>query len=181
MTASCGGRYEVGNHPESAGGAGGSGGSTDATTTSVATGGAGGATTGAGGFAGAPIIPDPCVVTSMKACQAFGCHGGDSVSAGLRLDNYVLLQDFRQLIDRPNTGTQGVTQLGDLTGCPPRAFKLIDSDRPNQSLLWLKPRPSGSSEGPPCGGKMPVIGSFTQADKDCVQSWILSVIGAGSQ
>jgi hypothetical protein len=178
--ASCGGRYEVGDHPDNSGGAGGSSGSTASATTSASTGGAGSmATGGAGGFMVGPrdTLVDPCVITSMKACQQVGCHGGDINSAGLRLDNGVLLQDFRQLVDRPNTGSQGVTMLGDPTGCPPGAFKLIDSAVPSQSLLWMKPHAmEEGSVAVPCGGKMPVIGTFHQADKECMWSWINSVI-----
>jgi hypothetical protein len=178
--ASCGGRYEVGSHPDGTAGAAGSAGSTTSTATSAATGGAGGATTSGAGGSPESLV-DTCVVQSMRSCQAMGCHTGNPVSAGLTLDNNVLLYDYRRLLDRPNVGTDGVTQLGDPTGCPPGAFKLIDSAQPTQSLLWLKPHAQEESfVTTVCGGKMPVIGTFRQADKQCMQNWILSVVAAGS-
>jgi hypothetical protein len=108
----------------------------------------------------------------MKTCRVAGCHGGDPLSAGLRLDENVLLYDARRvLLDQPNHGS------GDPSGCPQGSFLYIDSARPVDSLLWLKPKATGDMSTPPCGGKMPVIGNFTPADKQCIQNWILTVIG----
>jgi hypothetical protein len=114
----------------------------------------------------------------MKSCRAVGCHTGNPLSAGLSLDENTVLYDARRvLLDRPNHGTEGVTMLGDPTGCPAGAFHLIDSANPTASLLWLKPIPAGGVDTHPCGSKMPVIGTFNAADKQCIQSWIASVIG----
>jgi hypothetical protein len=171
--ASCGGRYEVGGHPGDAAGSTGVGGAstTGSSTTSGTT------TTGAGGSGSANF--DPCVLQSLRSCRAQGCHAGPQVSAGLSLDDNVLTRDARSvLVDRPNHGTEGVTMLGDATGCPPGAFFLINSGNPGASLLWLKPTPTGAPAMPPCGGKMPVIGTFTPTDKECLQHWIESVLAS---
>jgi hypothetical protein len=145
--------------------------------------GTGSTTTGGGG---GPGTVDMCVVntTALRACQATGCHTGDPshpgdpnfLSAGLDLSATSVTTNAKLFLDKPNVGTPGVTMLGDPTGCPPGAFKLIDSANPSNSLLFLKPTAPGQMPTAPCGGKMPVIGTFTSAYKDCLTSWISSVI-----
>jgi hypothetical protein len=179
---SCGGRYEVGGHAGDTAGAGGN--TTSMAATSSGTGGvattgasttSGTTTTGAGGSA--PGNFDPCVLQSLKSCRAVGCHTGNPVSAGLLLDDNNLLHNARTaFVDRPNRGTDGVTMPGDATGCPPGGYLLIDSVNPAASLLWRKPSAAGEPATAPCGGKMPVIGTFTSADKQCLQNWIVSVL-----
>jgi hypothetical protein len=180
LVVSCGGRYEVGNHPGDTAGASGAGDTTSAGATSSGAGGAsttstGPTTTGAGGTA-MPTF-DPCVLQSLRSCRTAGCHM-PPVSAGLLLDDNVLLRDARALVDRPNHGSDGVTMPGDPNGCAPGAYLLIDSRNPAASLLWLKPTPQGATTTPPCGGKMPIIGTFTADDKRCLQSWIASVLAS---
>jgi hypothetical protein len=143
-----------------------------------------GSTTTAGGGGSGTV--DMCVVntTALKACQAVGCHTGDPshpgdpnfLSAGLDLSAASVTTNAKLFLDKPNVGTMGVTTLGDATGCPPGAFKLIDSTQPSNSLLFLKPTASGQMPTAPCGSKMPVIGTFTEANKACLTSWISSVI-----
>jgi hypothetical protein len=116
-----------------------------------------------------PLPVDMCVIKSMKVCQNSGCHGGTMIAAGLRLEDDVLLQGYRVLVDAPNHGDQPA-------GCMPGMFKLIDPAHPTDSLIYTKLSDLGSN--PPCAQRMPIIGSFAAADKMCVLSWINSVIAA---
>jgi hypothetical protein len=132
-------------------------------------GGGGGGSAGAGGTGGSGgASVDPCALTSMKVCQNSNCHGGAMVYADLHLDDNVLTKDYAPLVDKPNHG--------DPAGCMPAKFKLIDSTNPTASLIYTKLPTPGST--PPCGLNMPVIGTFGDADRMCVLSWINSVIAA---
>jgi hypothetical protein len=73
-----------------------------------------------------------------------------------------------------------VANAGDVmdNGCMPGAGKLIDSSNPTNSLIYAKLVASGDSNVPPCGVKMPEIGSISASDKACILSWINSVIAA---
>jgi hypothetical protein len=127
---------------------------------------------GAGGTGGGHVV-DSCALTSMKVCQNSNCHGsgtdgGGMVYADLHLDDNVLTTDYAPLVDKPNHG--------DPAGCMPAKFKLIDSADPTASLIYTKLPSQGST--PPCGLNMPVIGTFLDADRMCVLSWINSVIAA---
>jgi hypothetical protein len=123
---------------------------------------------------------DMCVVntSALKACQTLGCHIGDPniLSAGLDLSVRSVTTNAKLFLDKPNAGTVGVTTLGDPMGCPPGAFKLIDSTQPSNSLLFLKPTVQGQTSLVPCGSKMPFIGTLTQDGKACLTRWINSVI-----
>jgi hypothetical protein len=148
----------------------GTGGSTGAGSTSSTT-------TGAGGSG--PAV-DMCIVDAakrpLKSCQAGGCHTGSPVSAGLDLSDASVTTNAKSFLDKMNVGTMGVTMPGDATGCQPGAYKLIDSSNAMNSLLLTKAVASGETITPPCGSKMPVIGTFTTEHKACLTSWINSVI-----
>ena|SRR5690349_18172822 len=132
---------------------------------------------GGGGGGGGPSV-DTCVVGTptmgpMHTCQTTACHGGTMVSAGLNLDNENLTTNAKaKYLD--------VTNVGDPTGqappCAPGMFKLIDSANAMNSLLYTKTEVIGQMPTHPCGGMMPVIGTFTTADKMCILKWIESVI-----
>jgi hypothetical protein len=112
---------------------------------------------------------------SMKTCQNDFCHGTTGTMAGLLLTPEVLTQNYKAaLLDQPNKGTMGVVDAGNPAGCPPAFAKLIDSSAPEKSLIYSK---LGMPQ--PCGGGMPIIGTFTAEDKACVFRWINSVIAAG--
>ncbi len=139
--------------------------------------GSGMTTTGAGGAGGGPTV-DPCIVesTALRSCQSTGCHTGSPLSAGLDLSRASVTTNAKAFLDKPNGGTPGVIQEGDPTGCAPGMYKLIDSSNPLHSLIYLKLQAPGELVTPPCGGKMPVIGSFRPEDKACILRWIDSVI-----
>jgi hypothetical protein len=69
-----------------------------------------------------------------------------------------------------------VTMPKNPLGCPPNMYKLIDSSNAMNSLLFTKAYAAGEATMQPCGGKMPVIGTFTADNKACLLSWIKSVI-----
>jgi hypothetical protein len=151
-------------------GTGGSGTGTGSTTSS--------STTGSGGSG--PAV-DMCVVSTassgpMHTCQTAGCHSGSPLSAGLDLSNDSMTTNAKSFKDKMNVGTMGVTMAGDPTGCPPSMYKLVDSSNAMNSLLLQKAVAAGDSTTPPCGGKMPVIGTFSASDKMCLTSWVNSVI-----
>jgi hypothetical protein len=141
-------------HPGCLGGpATGSGGSTGA-----------GGTTGTGGSG---VMFDPCINTAMKSCQVEGCHKSAVVSAGLNLETTNLTMNFKTMyLNKPNVGEP-------MAGCMPGAAKLIDPMAPEMSLIYSKLQPT-----PPCGGKMPVIGTFSATDKACILKWINAAIAA---
>jgi hypothetical protein len=131
--------------------------------------------TGAGG--GGPAV-DQCVVNTMalKSCQAVGCHSGATLSAGLDLSAASVTTGAKALLDKANVGISTVTMPGDPNGCPPNMYKIIDKSNVMNSLLYTKATAAGETPMPPCGGKMPVIGTFTAADKMCLLNWMNSVI-----
>jgi hypothetical protein len=138
-------------------------------------GGTGGTPTGAGG--GTPV--DTCVVGmtgAMHTCQStIGCHGGPMVAAGLNLDDVNLTQNFKAKY-------KDVSNTGDPTGvappCTAGMAKLIDSSNAMNSLIYTKLQAMGESNTPPCGSKMPFVGSISSQEKACILSWINSVINA---
>jgi hypothetical protein len=142
------------------GATGGSGGVTGGT--GGATGGTGGATGGAGGTAGGGML-DPCMAPLMRdKCSLSGCHGGVSVVAGLDLSPAILAAP-QPLVDKLNRG--------DSTGCMASVAKIIDSAKPEQSLLYTK------IMTPTCGAKMPPTGPLAPAETSCVLNWIKSIPG----
>jgi hypothetical protein len=128
-----------------------------------------GGSTGAGGSTGTGggVMFDPCINTAMKTCQVDGCHKSAVVSAGLNLETTNLTMNFKTMyLNKPNMGEP-------MAGCMPGVAKLIDSAAPEMSLIYSTLLPT-----PPCGGKMPVIGTFGAADKTCILNWINKVIAA---
>jgi hypothetical protein len=126
--------------------------------------------TGSGGSG--PAV-DMCVVntTALKSCQAAGCHGGmPPLSAGLDLSATAVTTNAKSFKDKLNTGTD---PMGG--GCMPGTFKLVDSANPMNSLIYTKVEAPGDMATHPCGSKMPVIGTFTSADKMCILNWVMSV------
>lgn len=153
-----GGAGGAGGGPGPAGGAGG----TDPT----GTGGAGGSTGGAGGAGGAggSGMLDPCMAPLMMSkCSLVGCHGGSIQSAGLDLSPAALAQP-QGLVDKMNKGDPA-------GGCMASVGKIIDAQRPEQSLLYTK------ITTPTCGVAMPPTGKLPPAEAECVLNWIKSVPG----
>jgi hypothetical protein len=139
-----------------AGGTGGTGGATGGT------GGAGGATGGAGGAGGGML--DPCMAPLMTSkCSMVGCHGGSIQSAGLDLSPAVISAP-QSLVDKMNKGEPA-------GGCGASVGKIVDSQRPEQSLLYVK------LTTPSCGALMPPTGKLAPADTNCVLNWIKSIPG----
>ncbi len=126
--------------------------------------------TGSGGSVGPAV--DMCVVntTALKSCQQVGCHSGTPLSAGLDLSMTSVTTNAKSFKDKMNVGTD---PMGG--GCMPNTFKLVDSANPMNSLIYTKVEAPGDMPTHPCGGKMPVIGTFTSADKACILSWVMSV------
>ena len=154
-------------------GTGGAGGSGDTGGTGGATGGAGGATGGVGGATGGAGgsagtgggALDPCMAPLMSAkCSLSGCHGGVVTSAGLDL-SAATINAPQSLVDKMNRGEMG--------GCGANVGKLIDSQRPEQSLIYTKVTTQT------CGAKMPPSGPLAPAETNCVLNWIKSIPGVG--
>ncbi|HMI88927.1 MAG TPA: hypothetical protein VK550_32835 [Polyangiaceae bacterium] len=165
-----------------AGGAGGAGvgtggatgvtGGTGGVGTGGATGGAGGTTVGGtggatGGTAGAGGGPlDPCMAPLAKdKCSTVGCHGGALLAAGLDL-SAAMIAAPQPLVDKLNRGETG--------GCTAAVGKIIDSQKPDQSLLYTKITTQS------CGAKMPPGTPLAPAETGCVLNWIRSIVGGGS-
>jgi hypothetical protein len=152
------------------GGAGGAGGSGDTGGVGGATGGVGGATGGAGGATGGAAgsgggTLDPCMAPLMGAkCSLSGCHGGVTTSAGLDL-TAATINAPQPLVDKANKG--------EAMGCAAGVGKLIDSQRPEQSLIYTK------VTTPSCGAKMPPSGPLAPAETNCILNWIKSIPGVG--
>ena len=157
-TGGAGGSGVTGGTGGATGGAGGG--------TGGATGGTGGATGGAGGTAGAGGgALDPCMAPLMSAkCSLSGCHGGVTTSAGLDL-SAATIANPQSLVDKPNRGETG--------GCTANVGKIIDSQRPEQSLIYTK------VTTPTCAAKMPPSGPLAAAETTCILNWIKSIPGVG--
>jgi hypothetical protein len=154
-----------------AGGAGGSidtggvGGSGDTGGTGGATGGTGGTGTGGAAGTGGGAL-DPCMAPLMTAkCSLSGCHGGVTTSAGLDLST-ATINAPQSLVDKANKGEAN-------QGCAAGFGKLIDSQRPEQSLIYTK------VTSQPCGAKMPPSGPLAPAETNCILNWIKSIPGVG--
>ena len=151
------------------GGVGGVGGGTGGVGTGGATGGVGG-TAGAGGASGAGGagggMLDPCMAPLMVSkCNAAGCHGGGVISAGLDLTPTVINAP-QPLVDKLNRG--------EMMACTAGIGKLIDSQRPEQSLIYTK------VTTPTCGSKMPIGTPLTATETGCILNWIKSIPGVNS-
>jgi len=115
---------------------------------------------------------DSCVLTSVHVCQNDFCHGAKGPAADLMLTQEFLTgPSVKLLIDKPNVGKPGVTSTTDVSGCPPAFAKIIDSSNPEKSLILTK-----LASPQACGQRMPIIGTFATSDRDCVLSWLKSVI-----
>jgi hypothetical protein len=146
------------------GGVGGTGGATGGAAGVGGASGAGGAA-GAGG-AGGGVMLDPCMapLVQMKCAQA-GCHGGAIIVAGLDLSPAIIAAP-QPLVDKANRGEP-------MGGCMQGFGRIIDSQRPEQSLLYTKVM------GMPCGSRMPIGTALTATESACVLSWIRSIVGGG--
>jgi hypothetical protein len=174
VTGGAGGAPAGGTGGAGVGGAVGTGGATGGVGgTGGATGGAGGvggASGGAGGAAGAGGagggMLDPCMapLAQMKCAQA-GCHGGSVIVAGLDLSAAVIASPT-PLVDRSNRG--------ETMACMANVARVIDSQRPEQSLLYTKTLATF-----PCGSRMPIGTALTATESACLLSWIRSIPGVG--
>jgi hypothetical protein len=109
---------------------------------------------------------DPCMAPIvMTKCSLTGCHGGASVAAGLDLSASIIAAPT-PLVDKMNKGETG--------SCMANVAKIIDSARPEQSLLYTK------ITTPTCGAKMPPSGPLAASEISCVLSWIKSIPGVGT-
>jgi hypothetical protein len=160
-TGGVGGSIDTGGAGGSAN-TGGTGGATGGT--GGATGGTGGATGGAAGTGGGTL--DPCMAPlTVAKCSLSGCHGGVTTSANLDL-SAATINAPQSLVDKANKGeTNG--------GCSAGVAKLIDSQKPEQSLIYTKVTTQ------PCGAKMPPSGPLAPAETTCILNWIKSIPGVG--
>ena len=184
LFAACGGRISIGdlggsNAPLDGGGderdvsiaTGGMGGTGGSSGGEGGVGGSGGASgdggsggVGGSGGAGGGML-DPCMAPlARNKCAVVGCHGGTVVIAGLDLSAAVIAAPM-PLLDRLNRGEPA--------GCMANVGRIIDTQRPEQSLLYTK------VVAPPCGTRMPPGGPLTAAESSCVLSWIRSISGVG--
>jgi len=146
------------------GGVGGTGGATGGVGGASGAGGAAGVggAAGAGGAGGGGML-DPCMAPLVQSkCAQAGCHGGSVVVAGLDL-SAAIIANPAPLVDKANRGEPGACGAG--------FGRIIDSQRPDQSLLYTK------VTGMPCGVRMPVGTPLTATESACVLSWIRSIPG----
>ncbi|HEX9297010.1 MAG TPA: hypothetical protein VF881_14300 [Polyangiaceae bacterium] len=125
------------------------------------------------GTAGGSSI-DPCManIVVTNKCATLGCHGeGAPASADLLLTASSVGANAVTFVDKSNAGFAMACMAG--------AYKLIDSQNPEASLILTK-----TKMPQPCGTLMPQLPPLlTAADTACVLSWIRSVItekGGGS-
>jgi hypothetical protein len=117
---------------------------------------------GAVGSGGAMAAPVPACVTDVMKSSCIACH---SVMTAPLFGGLVLEGNFvPNLVDKPAT----YMAVTDKTPCVPGA-KLIDSNMPANSVMLKKILGTQS-----CGVPMPQVGMLTQAQKDCLQQWILT-------
>lgn len=107
--------------------------------------------------AGSSADAPPACVTQLfnKTCGAVGCHEKgnmtlDLVSAGVT----------ERLVDQKSESTM----------CEGKTY--IDSSG-GESLLFEK-----LGQSPPCGARMPLVGTLTAQQKTCLTDWISSLGGA---
>jgi hypothetical protein len=97
-------------------------------------------------------------------CALGGCHTGAVLAAGLDLSSAIIAQP-QTLVDKANKG--------DSTGCMANVAKIVDSQKPEQSLIYIK------VTTPSCGALMPASGRLAPAESSCILSWIKSIPGVG--
>jgi hypothetical protein len=113
-----------------------------------------GSSSGAGSSPGS-AEPPACVTKIFKdTCGTVGCHAAkqmqvDLVSAGVTA----------RLVDQKSASAT----------CKDRVFIATDG---KPSLLLQK-----LSATPPCGAKMPLVGTLTSANEDCLNQWVMSLGG----
>jgi hypothetical protein len=123
---------------------------------------------GSGGSAGSGSVnPEVCMlaVSNAKSCGVVGCHAGSAPGGQLLLTDDAIRQAKANFLDKPNKGNNGV-----MPGCAAGVQKLIDKAQPEKSLLYTK-----LLAQPPCGGRMPSVGTMSDADMSCVLAWVKSV------
>jgi hypothetical protein len=115
----------------------------------------GGSPTTDAGSASSSGEPPACVVKIFKdTCGTVGCHAAsqpqvDLVSAGVT----------SRLVDKKSASAT----------CKDRVFIATDG---KPSLLLQK-----LSATPPCGARMPLVGTLTMANQDCLDAWVMSLGG----
>jgi hypothetical protein len=102
-----------------------------------------------------PTAPNPEPACDFRGlmqakCAGASCHGGPGNSTGLDLTTASLA-----------TRVEGRSAAGACSDA-----LLVDKNNPSQSVLYLK------VAGTDCGTRMPVGGTLTADDQDCVLSWI---------
>ncbi|MET0388932.1 MAG: hypothetical protein ABW321_23365 [Polyangiales bacterium] len=140
------------------GGAGGTGGDAEpaagsggAAAPAAGSGGDAAPVAGAGGAAGGGAVASCDFRALMQAkCGNASCHGAPGTATGLDLTSPALAM---RVAGRNGSGSCGDTLL-------------VNADNPEQSVLYQ--RVTGSD----CGVKMPLGGSLTADEQDCVLSWI---------
>lgn len=108
---------------------------------------------------GAPTVPgvSTCVIdTFASACGTAACHGAGAPQVDLVSDGVAA-----RLVDQS-------TAAGGL--CAGRVYVASDG---SESLLLDK-----LSDAPPCGSKMPLVGSITAVQSQCLSDWV-GTLGAG--
>ena len=108
------------------------------------------------GDAGTVVCPDVVrqIFSSSEACSAESCHAASAFQAGLDLQSADLVQRLSVQTASANCGGAAVLTPGN----------------PEASLLYTKLRPD-----PACGSQMPLRGTLSPADVQCVRRWIIAL------
>lgn len=116
-------------------------------------GGGGGGETDAGGGGG--TVEPSCDFSALmnQKCGGSSCHGAPALGTGLDLTGPNIAA---RLADRQGTN-----------GCAD--YKMIDTDNPEESALYL------ITTNKPCGVRMPIGASMSEAEQNCILTWIQSL------
>lgn len=121
---------------------------------------------GTAGTGGQTVCDAPATVFSVPPngkCTTAGCHDTQFKQGGLDLTNDAGLA--ARLLGVMSDGTTNGSQCGSAT-----TPYLVAGSNPAMGLLLDK-----LNATPPCGARMPSLGSLTTQDMDCIKSWALSL------
>lgn len=112
---------------------------------------------GGGSDAGGNPVQASCDFNALMTakCGSSGCHGGQAGQLATGLD-----------LTSPNLASRVANQNGK-NGCA--EYKMVDTDNPDQSALYL------IVTNKPCGVRMPIGGAMSEAEQNCVLTWIQSL------
>jgi hypothetical protein len=152
----------IGDNQTDAGKGGGTNNGSDAGTPPKDAGNGGGTDAGGGGNgggtdAGGNPVQASCDFNALMTakCGSSGCHGGQAGELATGLD-----------LTSANLASRVEGQNGS-NGCAD--YKMIDTEKPDQSALYL------IVTNKPCGVRMPIGGAMSEAEQQCVLTWIQSL------